>query len=93
MRRIAALGLALSLSAPAAFASTPELDERMAPAAIPGEELIGRWDLTVTGDRGSYPSWMEVKLSGNRALVGAFVSAGGAKTTPPTPSSKAGVAR
>lgn len=76
MRRIAALGLAISLSASAASAITPTIDGIPA-AAIPGEELIGRWDITVTGQRGSYPSWMEVKLSGNRALVGSFVSAGG----------------
>ena len=44
---------------------------------IPGEELIGRWDLTLTAGSVTYPSWFEVKLSGNRALVGSFVSRGG----------------
>ena len=76
MRRIAAFGLALSLSAPAiAHAHTPAAVRTI--AAIPGEVMIGRWDLTVTGARGPYPSWLEVKLSGNMALVGYFVSAGG----------------
>lgn len=73
MRRIAVLGLALSLTTAAvASAATPAI------VAIPGEEMIGHWDITATGANGrTYPSWLEVKLSGNRALVGAFVSAGG----------------
>ena len=76
MRRIFACGLALSLSAPAVFlAHTPGANHGA--AVIPGEELIGRWDLTVAGARSSYPSWMEVKLSGNKSLVGYFVSSGG----------------
>ena len=34
------------------------------------EEIIGKWDLEVIkGDR-ILPSWLEVKLSGNRTLVG-----------------------
>ncbi len=76
MRRIASLGLALSLFTPAAtFAVTPS---PAISAAIPGEEMIGHWDLTATGANGrTYPSWLEVKLSGNRSLVGAFVSSGG----------------
>jgi hypothetical protein len=71
MRRIAVLGLALSLTTAVASA-TPVI------AAIPGEEMIGHWDLTLTGANGEKaPSWLEVKLSGNRSLVGAFVSRGG----------------
>lgn len=35
--------------------------------------VIGRWDLTVRGPEGDYPSWVEVRLSGRRTLVGAFV--------------------
>ena len=38
---------------------------------------IGRWDLTVTGPLGAYPSWLEVTLSGNRTLVGRYVAASG----------------
>ena len=38
------------------------------------EEIIGKWDLEVIkGDR-ILPSWLEVKLSGNRTLVGYFVA-------------------
>lgn len=35
-------------------------------------ELIGRWDLTMKGANGEFPSWMEVRKSGNATLVGAF---------------------
>jgi hypothetical protein len=73
MRRIAALGLAISLTTAAVAAAAPPTI-----VAIPGEEMIGHWDLTLTGANGeSAPSWLEVKLSGNRTLVGAFVSRGG----------------
>ena len=35
--------------------------------------LIGRWDVTVEGPDGPYPSWFEVHQSGYRTLVGAYV--------------------
>jgi hypothetical protein len=44
------------------------------PAPAP---IIGRWDLTVQGAKGPYPSWLEVTLSGTRTLVGRFVAGGG----------------
>lgn len=68
MRSLLAVGLALSLSSPV---------HAVAPSPVAGEDLIGRWDLTVTGATRTYPSWMEVKLSGFKTLVGAFVSSGG----------------
>ena len=37
------------------------------------KELIGRWDLTLDVNGKPAPSWMEVKLSGDRTLVGYFV--------------------
>jgi len=37
------------------------------------EPLIGRWDLVVTGPNGAFPSWFEVRRSGNSTLVGSFV--------------------
>ena len=46
-------------------------------AAQPNAPVIGRWDLTVQGANGPYPSWVEVSLSGNRTLVGRFVAGGG----------------
>lgn len=49
-----------------------------APAPPPARpSIIGRWDLTVTGPKGAYPSWLEVSLSGSRTLVGRFVGGGG----------------
>ncbi|WP_366512689.1 DUF1080 domain-containing protein [Lunatimonas sp.] len=36
-------------------------------------DIIGRWNLTVDVDGKQLPSWMEVKLSGYRTLVGYFV--------------------
>ncbi|MEY3051598.1 MAG: hypothetical protein RLY31_1383 [Bacteroidota bacterium] len=41
------------------------------------KELIGRWDLTVEWGGRQVPSWLEVKLSGIRTLVGYFVADGG----------------
>lgn len=38
---------------------------------------IGRWDLTVNKDGKMVPSWLEVKLSGVKTLVGYFVADGG----------------
>jgi hypothetical protein len=35
--------------------------------------LIGRWNLTVQGSEGAHPSWLEVRKSGNKSLVGSFV--------------------
>lgn len=39
--------------------------------------IIGHWDLTVNIDGQSAPSWLEVKLSGFKTLVGHFVSTEG----------------
>lgn len=41
------------------------------------KDLIGRWDLTIDRDGTPAPSWLEVKLSGNRTLVGYFVGISG----------------
>lgn len=35
--------------------------------------LIGAWDLTVSGPSGEYPSWIEIRKSGNSTLVGGYV--------------------
>ena len=35
--------------------------------------IIGRWDLTVRGVDGEYPSWLEVRRSGSKSLVGSYV--------------------
>ncbi|SHL59516.1 protein of unknown function [Chitinophaga jiangningensis] len=53
----------------------------VAPAATlqvaDSKELIGRWDITVDEDGKQLPSWLEVKLSGTRTLVGYFVGTSG----------------
>jgi hypothetical protein len=35
--------------------------------------VVGRWDVTVRGSDGNYPSWFEVQQSGFRTLVGSYV--------------------
>src|SRR6185503_3967881 len=37
------------------------------------EPFIGRWDLTVQGSDGPYPSWLEVRLRKEIELMGSFV--------------------
>lgn len=39
--------------------------------------ILGRWDLTINIGGKSYPSWLEVHLSGIHMLVGRFVGIGG----------------
>lgn len=47
--------------------------------SLPGQDpphnaVSGRWDLTMkTPDGGSFPSWLEVRLSGNKTYVGHIV--------------------
>lgn len=45
--------------------------------AADDKTVIGRWDLTVNMDGKDVPSWLEVKLSGVKTLVGYFVADGG----------------
>lgn len=44
---------------------------------VPGGELVGRWDLTVTEDGKERASWLEIEVSGYKTLVGRFVASGG----------------
>lgn len=37
------------------------------------EAILGRWDVTVQGKDGAYPSWFEIRKSGTKTLVGAYV--------------------
>lgn len=41
------------------------------------KDLIGRWDITIDENGNARPSWLEVKLSGRRTLVGYFVGISG----------------
>jgi hypothetical protein len=61
--------VALSLSASAS--SVPASQQAEQPA------IVGRWDITVQAPAGNYPSWLEVKRSGYRTLVGTFVGQSG----------------
>jgi hypothetical protein len=66
----------------AVVSSTPSAHQQSqasqpAPQTPAQAPVIGRWDLTVQGPKASYPSWLEVTLSGNRTLVGRFVGGGG----------------
>lgn len=36
-------------------------------------EIEGRWDIVVTDNDKTYPSWLEIRKSGNSSLVGSFV--------------------
>jgi len=65
------LGTAYTL--PTAAAS-PSIDIRQ---DVAGNDLIGRWDLTMEINGKPASSWLEVKLSGTRTLVGYFVGASG----------------
>jgi hypothetical protein len=59
---VAVLGMSLSASA-----QDDSFTKRPTPP------LVGRWDITVHGSGGDYPSWLEVRESGYRTLVGSFV--------------------
>lgn len=50
--------------------SSVDVSARVAAGAA---DLIGRWDLTIDHEGKPAPSWLEVKLSGNKTLVGSFV--------------------
>lgn len=74
-KKFLVLGMSCLLAAGAAQATT----HVTAPAHIMADSsnLIGRWDLTIDQNGKPAPSWLEVKLSGNRALVGYFVGVSG----------------
>lgn len=44
---------------------------------VSAKDLIGRWDITIDENGKSAPSWLEVKLSGTKTLVGYFVGSAG----------------
>lgn len=53
------------------------VDFGLSAQGLADSEAIGRWDLEVQYGERWIPSWLEVKLSGNKALVGHFVGPGG----------------
>jgi hypothetical protein len=68
--RLSSLRVAAVAAVATSLAAAPLAAQANAP-------IIGRWDLTVKGSDGPYPSWVEVYLSGSRTLVGRFVHGGG----------------
>jgi hypothetical protein len=67
VRCAAAGGLAAALAAGLAGAQAP------APAPGFADALLGRWDITIQGEDGAYPSWLEVRLRTESELAGRFV--------------------
>jgi hypothetical protein len=54
------------------------LGTRALAAQRPGTPpVVGRWDITVSGENAHYASWLEVQWSGDRTLVGRFVGGSG----------------
>jgi hypothetical protein len=43
------------------------------PVTAKEQTVVGRWDITVHGRDGDHPSWLEVRVSGYRTLVGSYV--------------------
>ncbi len=66
-RHLAAL-LALGLACVACLAGG---DARATQAG--GDAFVGRWDIAIHTPDGDLPSWLEVRRSGSRTLVGQFV--------------------
>ncbi|MGI9262891.1 MAG: 3-keto-disaccharide hydrolase [Woeseiaceae bacterium] len=54
------------LSTSAALAADP-------PSAGFADPVLGRWDITVQGSDGAYPSWLELQLRTERQLMGRLV--------------------
>lgn len=75
MNRFLALGLSCLVTLSTATATV----SKAAVTAVSAEakDLIGRWDITVDENGKQVPSWLEVKLSGTRTLVGYFVGGSG----------------
>ena len=70
----------------------------LAALALPGapekhSPVEGRWDITVHGRGGDYPSWVEVRKSGFTTLVGSFVGRTGSARPVARVEFKGGVVR
>src|SRR5699024_8803568 len=57
---------------------TPE-DADIYASPVPGEKVIGRWDITLNYKNTKRPSWLEIYKSGGKTLVGKFVGMGGSE--------------
>ena len=63
--------LLLAMSAQRVSAADAEGGEQDPYSLHPPAALIGRWDVTVEGPDGPYPSWFEVQQSGFKFVRGA----------------------
>ncbi|HMC90396.1 MAG TPA: family 16 glycoside hydrolase, partial [Gemmataceae bacterium] len=70
-RRTHCLGLGV-LALFVAIALAPAVDAQRR-TRTQDQAIIGRWDMTLESGTEKYPSWLEVRLSGRRTLVGSFV--------------------
>ena len=69
-----ALRSSLFLTSMSLVALSVMLSARQAPPPPPNfEPVLGRWDLTVQGAAGPYPSWVQVQLRKETELQGRFV--------------------
>ena len=78
-KKILLFGMSCMLMAGSAghiFASPRAYVAQTLQSASP-KDLMGRWDITVDVDGKATPSWLEVKLSGYKTLVGHFVALSG----------------
>ena len=74
--------LVLGLSSLLIFGSAQTLIANYSPLTsvqqnVTANDLIGRWDITMDDNGKPSPSWLEVKLSGTKTLVGSFVGVSG----------------
>jgi hypothetical protein len=65
-RKLAATCTALALSLAQAVCADP-------PERGFADPILGRWDLSMQGPDGPYPSWLEIRLRTERQLMGSFV--------------------
>lgn len=73
-RRFLVLGMScLLMTGTAVSASASVATQTVADS----KDLIGRWDITIDENGKPAPSWLEVKLSGHKTLVGYFVGTSG----------------
>jgi hypothetical protein len=78
-KNLLAAGISCLLITGFSFSSSASVNAPKTVAKIESDttQLIGRWDITIDENGKSAPSWLEVKLSGVKTLVGYFVGASG----------------
>jgi hypothetical protein len=77
-RNLILFGLSLFLTAAGTTSTYASINHPIHKSATAEpRDLIGRWDITVDMNGSPRPSWLEVKLSGYKTLVGSFVASSG----------------